>query len=186
MTEFGPEFESFLRCWDNLPRTAHAFLPQRRDINPTTFGELLQHTGLAKWLGPQNMEILFYGSGIERASGFKITGMNYYDLLPQEFIKPLSQFHQAVLGVPCGAHIADVITTESGNSYLYQSLQYPVTDKDGNVVYLLVYGLGRKPYGDESERKLETHIAANIKELEFIDLGGGAPKSRIENFVYHR
>lgn len=149
---------------------------------------MIQNIGLAESIEHLNMKVLFYGSGLERISGIKVTGMNYYDLLPPEFVKPLSIFHAYVLGTPCGAFVGDVITTPSGNRYLYESLQYPLADEDGTVKYLLVYGQARKPYGEEEdgERHLASIGRASIKDMHYLDLGAGAPSAHIREFEFFR
>ena len=186
MVSLAPEFDPFLKAWHALPRRTHPVAPARRDINPITFGELLHHTGLAEMRAHKDLKVLFYGSGIERVSGLTVTGKNYYDLLPPEFVGPMSIFHDYILGTPCGAYVGDVVTVTGGSRYLYESLQFPVADDDGKVRYLLVFGQGRKPYNDDSGRDHASFGRANIKDMYYIDLGAGAPTSRIKDFEFHR
>ncbi len=184
--ELSEEFDTFLAYWDALPRERHPFLPSKQHITPARFGGVIQNIGIAERIGDLDMRVLFYGSGIERVSGIKVTGQNYYDLLPQEFVKPLSIFHAYVFEIPCGAYVGDIVTTSSGAQYLYETIQYPMVNEDGEVKYLLVYGLGRKPYGEESDRVSATIGRANIKEMHYIDMGAGAPSAHIENFKFYR
>ena len=184
--KLGSSFDSFQERWEALPRRSHPLLPCRKDITPAHFGEMIQNIGLAKQMGHLNMTVRFYGSGLERISGLKVTGMNYYDLLPAEFVKPMSVFHAYVLGTPCGAFVGDVVTTPSGNRYLYESLQYPLADENGDVCFLMVYGQARKPFAAEDERALASIGRANIKDMHYIDLGAGAPTARIVNFEFRR
>ena len=186
MTRLAPEFSDFQACWEALPRSTHPLLPAKRDITPIRLGEMLHYIGIGEMRGHQNMRVHFYGAGIERVSGIKVTGKNYYDLLPPAFVKPLSVFHTNILGTPCGAFICDVITTPSGARYEYQSLQYPLADDNGEVKFLLVYGRARIPYGDDSERDSASFHRDSIKDMHYIDLGAGAPKAGIENFEFHR
>ncbi|WP_262691125.1 PAS domain-containing protein [Kordiimonas aestuarii] len=186
MFKLSADFDSFLERWHMLPRSAHKLVPCKRDITPMQFGEMLQNIGIAEAVGHQDMRVLFYGSGIERVSGLKVTGKNYYDLLPPEFVKPLSVFHAYVLGTPCGAYVGDVVTTPGGSKYLYETLQYPLADEQGVVKYLMVYGLGRKPFGEEGDRDNANIGRDSIKEMRYLDLGAGAPAARIENFEFHR
>lgn len=179
-------FKEFLACWDKLPRRTHPFLPSKGDINPVTFGSLIQNTGLAEYQGKMNMHVFFYPTALEQQSGLKITGQNYYDLIDENFKIPLNRFHRHILETPCGAFIADVVTTRSGSSYLYETYQYPVADENGHVRYLLVYGLGRRPFEDTTGRQLGNHVASNIKEMVYIDLGAGAPSERIEDFRFYK
>ena len=184
--EINPSFDSFQERWHSLPRRAHPLLPCRKDVTPAHFGEMIQNIGIAEYRDHLNMTVQFYGSGLERISGLKVTGMNYYDLLPREFIKPMSVFHAYILGTPCGAFVGDVVATPSGNRYLYESLQYPLADEKGEVRYLMVYGHARKPLEHQDERALNSIGRASIKDMHYLDLGAGAPSARIENFEFFR
>lgn len=186
MIKLASEFSDFQSCWADLPRSAHPLVPAKRDVTPARFGEMLHYIGIAEARGHQNMQVLFYGAGIERVSGIRVTGRNYYDLLPPAFVKPLTVFHDYILRTPCGAYVSDVIVAPSGTRYEYRSLQYPLCDDAGNVKYLLVYGRARIPYDDGSERDKASFQPDRIKDMYYIDLGAGAPKARIENFVFHR
>ncbi|WP_417465079.1 hypothetical protein [Kordiimonas sp.] len=186
MIELAPEFNEFRKCWETLPRTAHPLIPAKRDITPARMGEMLHYIGIGEMRGHEDMQVLFYGAGIERVSGIKVTGKNYYDLLPSAFVKPLSVFHAYILGTPCGAFVSDVIATPSGARYEYQSLQYPLADDHGEAKYLLVYGRARIPYDDNSERESASFHRDSIKDMHYIDLGAGAPSACIENFIFHR
>jgi len=132
------------------------------------------------------MEVLYYGSMLEQISGLKVTGMNYYDLQPEAFRSPLMKFHDLIFSTPCGAYIADFVKTEAGNQYLYESVQFPLTNDEGDPCYLLLYGVGRKPFADRTDRSLEGIGRRAIKEMHYLDIGAGAPTARIEDFIYHR
>jgi hypothetical protein len=184
--QLSQSFDRFQERWNALPRRTHELLPCRRDITPAHFGELIQNVGIAEAVGHLNMHVLYYGSGLERISGLKVTGRNYYDLLPSEFVKPMSVFHAYVLGTPCGAFVGDVVTTPSGSHYLYESLQYPLADDNGQARFLLVYGHARTRLDIEDERALASIGRANIKDMHYLDLGAGAPTARIEDFEFFR
>lgn len=169
-----------------MPRRAHPFLPCRKDCTPARLGAFLPQIGIAEFKKPGQLDVLFYGSELERASGLKITGMNYYDLLPNEFRGPMLKFHEYIFGVPCGAYIADFVRTEAGNQYLYESVQFPLADEDGTVRFILVHGRGRKPFTDTTDRMVTGMGRRAIKEMHYLDLGAGAPTARIENFIFYR
>ena len=118
--------------------------------------------------------------------GLAVTGKNYYDLLPETYHQSMSVFHSILQDTPCGAYIVDAIETTSGNRYVHETLQLPISDEFGEVRYLLVYGLDRKPYGDRGSRTDESHQPSNIKEMHYIDLGAGAPTVCVENFNFRR
>mgnify|MGYP003647924906 CR=1 FL=1 len=186
MIDLDPEFDNFLACWHQLPRRAHSILPCKSDITPFSFGEVLKHVGFAEMLAPYNLKIFFAGSGFERNAGFEVTGKNYYDILPKAFQEPMAAFHKYLLGTPCGAYIADVISTTSGNQYIHHNVQMPVCDDTGQVKYLLAYGLDRKPYDDKGTRTDSSHAPSNIKDMFYIDLGAGAPSAYVTDFKFHR
>ncbi|NVJ98584.1 MAG: PAS domain-containing protein [Alphaproteobacteria bacterium] len=186
MYQPDPDFEPFMALWRNLPRTHHPVLPRRKDINPVLFGAYLPLIGIAEMVAPFHMQVIYAGSGYERSASFEVNGKNYYDLLPPDFAKPMAIFHEHILGTPCGAYIGDVITTSKGNQYLHESLQLPLCSDQGDVRYLMAFGVGRKQLDDASSRTAGDHNAGNIKEMHYVDLGAGTPKARIENFVFHR
>lgn len=185
MTAIPPEFTAFLNVWDALPRVKHPLLPSAHDIVPHAFGELLACMALTEMLAPQNLKIFFIGSRFEMNASLEAAGKNYYDLLPDEFHKPMAAFHKALMGTPCGAYVCDAITTSQGNSYTHETVQMPYTDSAGDVRFLLAYGHGRKPYADTGERVSRSHTPSNIKELRYIDLGAGTPTAYVENFTFH-
>ena len=181
-TVLNPEFDAFFARWKDLPRRRHALLPCKTDIGPSLFGEFLQYMAIAERRSPDDCRILFAGSVFEHNAGFPVTGRNYYDMLPPSFIKPMKAFHRNLLGTPCGAYIADVISTTSGHSYIHHTLQLPAVDEKGFVRYLVACGLARKPYDDTGNRTDASHVPANIKDMFYINLGSGAPGVRITDF----
>ncbi|MCJ9427509.1 PAS domain-containing protein [Kordiimonas marina] len=182
----NPEFDAFYNAWRRLPRRAHDLLPSRSDVGPDTFPGLLPFMALTEMLGPCYLHIFYAGSGFERNAGLPIADQNYYDLLPLEFHKPMAKFHEILLETPCGAEVSDIIVTSQGSRYLHETMQLPLVDDDGDVRFLMAYGLGRKPFEDASSRTRESHSPGNIKELHYLDIGAGAPSARIEDFIFHR
>lgn len=182
----NPGFDAYYSAWARLPRRTHALLPCRHDVTPATFGSLLHFMALTEMIAPYNLQIFYAGSGFERNAGLPITECNYYDLLPKAFHEPMAKFHEILLGTPCGAVISDVIVTSQDSRYIHETMQLPLADEDGDVCYLMAFGLGRKPFEDPSGRTEASHQPGNIKELHYLDLGAGAPTARIEDFIFHR
>ncbi len=119
---------------------------------------------------------------MERLSGLLVSNENYYSLISDD-LKPLMNFHHKTLfETPCGAYVGDVITTRSGSSYLFETLQFPVCDSSGKVCYLLAYGHSRSPAEDLGERDVSDRTGQHIRELHYMDLGAGAPSSCIIDF----
>lgn len=184
MFETPAEFSPFLKAWAGLPRRAHPLLPEKKDISPVLFGEFLHLVCITEFIAPRDMRIRFAGSEFERLAGFGTELENYYDMLPDRFVESTETFHRLIRTTPCGAFVGDVITVTSGNRYLHETIHLPLSDEAGAVRYLMVYGVGRKPYGDQSPRSVGNHNESNIKELHYLDLGLGAPKARIEEFKF--
>lgn len=175
-------FEQFLDVWNKLPRNSHPFLPSKDDCNPTNFGALLPQTALLRYDGKYELTILFVGTEMERLSGLTVSGENYYSLISDD-LKPLMNFHhKTVFTTPCGAYVGDVITPLSGSSYLFETLQFPICDRDGKVRYLLAYGHSRSPAESLNERDINDRTGQHIRDLHYMDLGAGAPSSSIINF----
>lgn len=186
MFQPNPDFEPFLALWRSLPRDHHPLVPRRKDINPVLFGSFLNLIGIAEMKGPFNLQVTYAGSGYEHGASFQVNGKNYYDLLPEPFARPMAIFHDNLLGTPCGAYISDVVTTTSGTRYLHESLQLPLCNNDGDLKYIMAFGVGRKPWEEAGKRTKGDHNATNIKEMHYFDIGAGAPAARIENFRFHR
>lgn len=178
-------FEAFLNCWEALPRDHHPFLPAKSACTPVTLGALLPQSGIFEYCGKFDLRIRFIGSELERLSGIRVGDTqegNYYSLLPDEFKPMMHGYHKAVFGTPCGAYVGDVLTTKAGSSYLFETMQFPLCDDKGDVRYLLAYGYGRVPTGDLGGRDVHDRTQAHIRDLHYMDLGGGAPSSCIINF----
>lgn len=175
-------FEEFLTTWEALPRTNHKFLPSKNDCNPVTLGPLLPQTALFQYEGKFRLTIQFIGTEMERLSGMAETGANYYDLITDELKPLMHQYHKAIFGVPCGAYVGDVITTRSGSTYLFETMQFPITDENGEVRYLLAYGYGRNPADEPDNRDVSDRTGKHIRDLHYMDLGAGAPSNCIINF----
>jgi hypothetical protein len=184
MFQLPSEFTPFLDQWNDLPRDSHAVLPQRTDISPVTFGPFLPLMCIAEFMAQRHMQIVYAGSEFERLAGFSPDVENYYDLLADDFADAAAVFHRIIRDAPCGAFIGDVITTTSGARYLHETLHLPLADEAGMPRYLLIYGVGRKPAGENGTRTWENHRASQIKELHYLDLGAGAPTQRVENFKF--
>lgn len=175
-------FQAFQKLWRNLPRRAHPLLPCKNDITPALFGELLPHMCLGDWRGPEEMFLLYAGSGFERNAGFDATGRNYYEQVPAEFRETIKRFHSTLFTMPCGAYIGDVVSSTMGGQYMHYTLHLPVADEDGIPRFLVVFGLDRKPAFDVGQRA-ETSVAkSSIRDLSYLDLGAGAPPGYIANF----
>ncbi len=121
---------------------------------------------------------------MERLSGMADTGANYYDLIAGDLKPLMHQYHQTIFGTPCGAYVGDVITTRSGATYLFETMQFPLCDENGNVRYLLAYGYGRNPTDELGDRDVSDRTGGHIRELHYMDLGAGAPASCIINFEF--
>lgn len=178
-------FENFLNVWDKLPRNHHNFLPSKDDCSPSNFGSMIAQTALLRYDARYELRVLFMGTEMERLSGMGTTGENYYSLISDD-LKPLMNFHhKTVFHTPCGAYVGDVITTKSGNSYLFETMQFPVCDNNGQVRFLLAYGHGRRPTGDLGLREVSDRTGQHIRDLHYMDLGAGAPSTCIINFETH-
>lgn len=175
-------FEDFLDIWSKLPRSSHAFLPCKDECNPSNFGALLSQTALLRYDAEYQMTILFAGTEMEQLSGMANASDNYYSLVSED-LKPLLNFHHKIIfNTPCGAYVGDVITTPSGNSYLFETMQFPVCESSGEVKYLLVYGAGRGPAGDLGGRNVSDRTGQHIRDLRYMDLGAGSPGRCIVDF----
>lgn len=175
-------FEDFLNIWEDLPRDKHAFLPSIRDCNPAKLGALIPQCAIFEYVGKYHLNIQFIGTEMERLSGLSGTGKNYYDLISEDFRPLMNFYHKTVFGTPCGAYIGDVITTRSGATYLFETMQFPISDTGGNVSHLLAYGYGRRPTGELGGREVSDRRGQHLRDLHFMDLGAGAPDSCIINF----
>lgn len=145
-------------------------------------GELLTQSAIFKYEGKHQLRLHFVGTEMERLSGITGSGSNYYDLIAADFKPLMHAYHKTVFGYPCGAYIGDVITTRSGVTYLFETMQFPVSDNDGNANYLLAYGYGRTPAGNLDGRDVSDRRGQHIRDLHYMDLGAGAPSNCIINF----
>jgi len=179
-------FLPFTQRWLELPREAHALLPRRSDLSPKRFGRFLTQICVTEMIAPMNLPIRYAGSTFERAAGYPLTGVNYYDLLPEHFKKSVATFHAYIMDTPCGAFVRDIVSTDSGSRYLHETLHLPLVDDAGMVRYVMAYGLGRKAFDDKGMRPLDDQTDAHIKDLRYLDLGAGAPATTIENFIFYR
>jgi len=178
-------FESFLDVWNKLPRSAHAFLPSKDECNPGNLGSLLSQTALFRYDAKYQLTILFVGSEMERLSGLGSTGENYYSLISDDLKLSMNFHHKTIFNTPCGAYVGDVITPRNGNSYLFETMQFPVCDSNGEVKFLLAYGYGRRDTGNLGERDVSDRTGQHIRDLHYMDLGAGAPDNCIIDFEMH-
>ncbi len=132
------------------------------------------------------MRITFAGSEFEQLAGFTKQVDNYYDLLPPDFADATIVFHRTIRETPCGAFVGDIITSASGARYLHETVHLPLCDTDKTIRFLLVYGVGKKPVGDDSPREWDELQTSHIKELHYLDLGAGAPKVGVKNFQFYK
>ncbi len=178
-------FDEFLTVWDSLPRTEHAFLPSKQSCNPALLGALLPQCAIFRYGDKYKLDIIFVGTEMEHLSGLTAVGVNYYDMVADEFKPALHNYHQTIFETPCGAYIGDVITTSMGANYLFETMQFPICDEAGTVNHLLAYGFGRRPTGDLATRDISDRSSQHIRELHYMDLGAGAPSNCIINFEPH-
>ncbi len=175
-------FDEFLTVWESLPRSNHPFLPARKSCGPSTLGALLTQTAIFQYRGKHDLTLQFVGTEMERLSGLTGSGVNYYDIIADEFKPLMHLYHETVFGTPCGAYIGDVITTRSGATYLFETMQFPICDDDGDVNHMLAYGYGRRPAGNLGDRDVSDRKGQHIRDLHYMDLGAGAPSNCIINY----
>lgn len=180
-----PDIAPFMEKWHTLPRLAHPILPQKKDINPVKFGEFLPLVCITEMVAPRNMQIRYAGTEFEHLAGFKMELRNYYDMLPPAFVDATEKFHQRLISTPCGAYVCDLITSTNRSQYLHETVHLPLTDEQGAVRFLMVFGVGNKPQDDRGNRRDGNHNASNIKELQYLDLGSGAPGAYVTEFQFH-
>lgn len=183
MLSIAAEFDRFQQLWRSLPRRTHTLLPCRRDITPGVFGDLLHHMCLGERSSADHLKLIYAGSGFERNAGFAAMGVNYYDVVPEQFLSAIKRFHQNLFTAPCAAYVGDLVTSTMGNHYLHHTLHLPITDDSGNPCYLLVFGLDRKPASDLGDRLRDSVGESNIKDLAYLDLGAGTPSGYVSDFT---
>lgn len=186
MNKLPETFHPFIREWCALPRKAHTMMPCRDDLSPVRFGAFLPYLCVTEMIEPMQLPIRYAGSVFERAAGYPLTGRNYYDLLPEGFKRSVAVFHDHIIRTPCGAFVRDIISTDSGSRYLHETIHLPLSDAKGQVRYVMAYGLGRKALDDKGKRPLDDQSDSHIKDLQYLDLGAGAPTACIENFIFHK
>ncbi|NVJ71196.1 MAG: hypothetical protein HWE08_12620 [Alphaproteobacteria bacterium] len=179
-------FQPFIQKWSSLPPRKHPFLPCRSDLTSRLFAEFLPLLCITQVVAPMILPIIYAGEAFERSAGYKLNGVNYYDLLPKKFRKSVAIFHSNILETPCGAFVRDVITTDAGSRYLHETIHLPMVDDEGQVRYVIAYGLGRKPFGDRGIRPKEDQSDTHIKDMHYIDLGAGAPRTYFKNFILNK
>lgn len=181
--DYEQNFQSFLDCWHKLPRSSHDILPSRKDCSPVNMGTLMSNIAIFRYDGEYQLNLIFSGSEMERLSGAKRRVRNYYDLLTDaESRAVLHEYHTILMNTPCGAYSSDVVTTKSGSTYVFETMQFPLSDSEGNTRYLLAYGHGRRPVDVSGSRKINDYTINNIKDMHYMDLGAGAPKTCIINY----
>lgn len=175
-------FGEYLDCWRALPRRHHSLLPCVKDCTPNTLGSLLPYIALARYDGKYQMITTFVGTEIERLAGTVTDGMNYYDSMTPDLKKSTHIFHKILLGTPCGAYVSDIVTTNTGAQYRFETMQFPLCDKQGEIKYIMAFGYGRSPVKGRLSRQPNDHKTGNLSDLHFLDVGAGAPDDCIINF----
>lgn len=179
--DISEEFDAFHKCWQALPRKNHPLVPSLKDCNPGTLGPMISNIALARYDGKYQMYLTFVGTEMERLSGTAAQKINYYDTMTDELKRGTHFFHKTLFGTPCGAYVADIITIET-TRYLFATMQFPLCDEDGNLRHLIAYGYGRSPIDASQSRAVSDHSTGNLRDLSFIDIGAGAPATKIVNF----
>ncbi|WP_262696118.1 hypothetical protein [Kordiimonas aquimaris] len=147
----------------------------------------MANIALFRYEGPCQLDVLFSGSEIERLSGLNKNVRNYYDMVADEKTrKALNAYHTIIINQPCGAYVADMVSTPSNISYVFETMQFPLSDDTGKVCFLLVYGYGRRPAHTDVERDEADRKLGHIRDMHFVDLGAGAPSDCIVDYQYKK
>ncbi|UTW54450.1 hypothetical protein [Kordiimonas sp. SCSIO 12610] len=185
MIELEEKHEDFFRLWRSLPRDNHPLLPCKKHFTPLTFGNMLSNVAIGEMRGPKNFTFIFSGTNFEAISGFKATGVNYYDILAEKDHAGTVLVHNALFGYPCGIYMENQFISEAGNPYTITSLQLPLCDeKTKKPRFAASYSGGRKSISDASGLRNREITQSSVKNFRYMDIGAGAPKHFISDYKY--
>lgn len=171
-TPLSPPSRRFLAIWHDWRRGA--LLPQRRQLDTGSLGDLLPRCILLEIRGHDDMPIRFAGTAILDLLGAEIAGTNYLDLTRPDNRASRAQLLLTETAQPCAAVIYYWLQQENGGLLPVEVVSAPmVADSENGAPLVLACATPLAVTDDASA--VERSSYAEGDGLRFIDIGAGLP-----------
>lgn len=181
--------QSLLSHWYDLSKEAGGAVPQRDHFSPDRVGDLLANLLLVERT-LTGFVIRYVGSAVEGMDDSTVVGTSFMDAVPPPERPYFGALFHAVLDTPCGVRFRRVIHLADGSNLRLESLELPLADDTGQVIYSL--GLYDIEHCVEAGAQYRCSAAKDIMSIRgylqvgicytefkppvFVDLGAGSPR----------
>jgi len=172
--KLGSGQQSFLELWHTLGKAGS--LPLKADFSPKNLRGLSSHFAIFCRNDKGDLIVAFSGTRLDDVWGRNITGGTVQDATVVGRRKLVLAFFNKIMAQPCGGHVAETYTKETGVELSVNTLYLPIDIGDGSVGIISIWEIldpGSKwqlhlPKRSDIDRR-RFHYA------DFIDVGFGVP-----------
>lgn len=164
-----PDVQQFWRVWSAARKGAA--VPMRSAIKVGDLKKLAANLFVAEKTSDTEFIIRMTGTGFDAMFGRNLTGQDLTAITHPELAHKVTAFCNAVLAVPCGGYIRNILTTAEGKQLQSDGLTLPVLAADGERRLVMCY-TGIRGVGYSLEGTGDITLAGNseIEEAFFMVL----------------
>lgn len=182
-------FDEFNDVWRALPRPKGQILPLRSALQPSRLINLLPNFVLVEKTGENAFVNRIVGTALDEALGRSFTGARVIDAYRPKQRRFLYDFYDCLADTPVGAHFTRKVTHEEGDSFMHDTLIFPLLAKDLEPRYFAGVVTITKTFDQTlAEAREKDYREAFITSLEYLDVGAGLPEKppsvELHNSVY--
>ncbi len=167
--------DDLLAYWRSLPIAEGAKVPAKSSLSPGALKPHLPNIGIFERIGRYDVRIRLFGTQLDEKFGKPMTGVNLFDLLPEEQREFYADLYEATLDSLAGCRLVRKSVDKNDNVITGESLILPMADDAGEARYTVGILIM------ESESRLDDPLdvsklnQAKIISVEFVDIGHGLP-----------
>ncbi|MEE8370868.1 MAG: PAS domain-containing protein [Sphingomonadales bacterium] len=171
-------FDEFYAEWRALSKPKGQILPLRSALQPTRIKNLLPYFFLVEKTGQEVIVNKIIGTELDQRLGRNYTGSRVIDAYRPTQRRYLYDFYDCLANTPVGAHFTRKVTHEEGDSFMHDTLIFPLLAKDLEPRYFAGVATISKTFDQTpAEARAKEYREAFITSLEYLDVGAGLPEN---------
>jgi hypothetical protein len=173
--KFCDEAERLVELWRAMPRDIDTLCPDKAHFSPMDMRQHLCSVMLYEKHSNDKIIVRVAGTRMETYLGHDLTGKNIFDVFPPEHMRAYDTYFKELVRNPCAGMVERPIRGSGGHAQLIKSLHLPMTDKTGEIRYLIgVVKSFALPKHFTDYRSAAMTASRNIT-IRYYDIGGGTP-----------
>lgn len=152
-------------------------VPSRPAVSPAEMKPILPWILVVDREGPRHIVPRIVGSAVEEALQARLTGLNFFDIWPEELASKMDVFYSHLTNQPCGGDLVRTVKSPSGILKGYRTTLFPLLDGQRNITKLLGV-VSAKTVADPVQQYAEPKdlVTLDLNDVSYIDIGFGVPQ----------